>query len=79
MGLQNKGAMESITDVTPETVETTLARFGIARLIHGHTHRPAIHELQIDNRAYQRIVLGDWYDQGSVLRISKHDAKLASL
>jgi len=78
-GLQDKGAMETITDVTPETVESTLHRFGIARLIHGHTHRPAIHELQIDGRAHQRIVLGDWYDQGSVLRLSASDVKLEAL
>ncbi|GAB3360352.1 UDP-2,3-diacylglucosamine diphosphatase [Lysobacter tyrosinilyticus] len=78
-GLQDKGTMESITDVSPETVESTLARFGIARLIHGHTHRPAIHDLQIVERAHQRIVLGDWYDQGSVLRVSKDEAKLTSL
>ena len=78
-GLQDKGAMETITDVTPATVESTLSRFGITRLIHGHTHRPAIHDLQIDGRAHQRVVLGDWYDQGSVLRVSKDDAKLWSL
>ena len=78
-GLQDKGTMESITDVTPETVESTLARFGIARLIHGHTHRPAVHELDIDGRAHQRIVLGDWYDQGSVLRVNADGVKLEAL
>ncbi|GAB3088779.1 UDP-2,3-diacylglucosamine diphosphatase [Lysobacter terrae] len=78
-GLQDKGTMESITDVSQQTVEATLTRFGIKRLIHGHTHRPAIHELQIDGRTHQRIVLGDWYDQGSVLRVSRDDAELSSL
>jgi len=78
-GLQDKGTMESITDVTPETVDTTLSRFGIERLIHGHTHRPAIHDLQIDGRTHQRIVLGDWYDQGSVLRLSADGVKLEAL
>jgi UDP-2,3-diacylglucosamine hydrolase len=78
-GLQDKGTMESITDVTPETVNTTLSRFGIERLIHGHTHRPAIHDLEIDGRAHQRIVLGDWYDQGSVLRLSTDGVKLEAL
>ncbi|HEY0660406.1 MAG TPA: UDP-2,3-diacylglucosamine diphosphatase [Lysobacter sp.] len=78
-GLQDKGAMETITDVAPETVAATLSRFGIARLIHGHTHRPAIHELDVDGRAHQRIVLGDWYDQGSVLRVSAGGVQLEAL
>jgi UDP-2,3-diacylglucosamine hydrolase len=78
-GLQDKGAMETITDVAPETVEATLSRFGIHRLIHGHTHRPAIHDLDIAGQAHQRIVLGDWYDQGSVLRVSRDHAELSSL
>jgi len=78
-GLQDKGTMESITDVAPATVEATLLRFGITRMIHGHTHRPAIHELEIGERACQRIVLGDWYDQGSVLRVSPGDVKLETL
>lgn len=78
-GLQDQGTMETITDVTPETVEATLSRFGIERLIHGHTHRPAIHDLGIDGRAYQRIVLGDWYDQGSVLRINTAGVTLEAL
>ncbi|MFC5576643.1 UDP-2,3-diacylglucosamine diphosphatase [Lysobacter niabensis] len=78
-GLQDKGAMETITDVTPETVAATMSRFGIQRLIHGHTHRPAIHDLDIDGHAHQRIVLGDWYDQGSVLRVSPDGVQLEAL
>ncbi len=78
-GLQDKGTMESITDVAPDTVSATLARFGIARLIHGHTHRPAIHDFGTVGRARQRIVLGDWYDQGSVLHVSKNGVELSSL
>lgn len=66
--MKHAGTMESITDASPATVEETLRRFGIDTLIHGHTHRPAIHDLDIDGRAHRRIVLGDWYEQGSVLR-----------
>lgn len=66
--MKHAGTMESITDASPATVEETLRRFGIDTLIHGHTHRPAIHELDIDGRPHRRIVLGDWYEQGSVLR-----------
>jgi len=38
-------------------------------LIHGHTHRPAKHLLEIDGHDCERWVLGDWYDQGSCLRV----------
>lgn len=64
-----QGLSESITDVEPTAVTHLLQRYGIARVIHGHTHRPAIHTLDLAGRAGQRIVLGDWYTQGSVLRI----------
>ena len=38
-------------------------------MIHGHTHRPAQHELQVDGRGARRLVLGDWYEQGSLIRL----------
>jgi len=36
-------------------------------MIHGHTHRPAVHRFTLDGAPARRVVLGDWYDQGSVL------------
>src|SRR5690606_34388007 len=36
----DRGTFETVTDVTPATVEATLARFGVDTLVHGHTHRP---------------------------------------
>ena len=77
--LQGQGLMEAITDVAPMTVTATLARYGIDTLIHGHTHRPAVHELDVDGRACQRIVLGDWYEQGSVLRVDADSLQLDAL
>jgi UDP-2,3-diacylglucosamine hydrolase len=74
-GLQTQGLMEAITDVAPATVEATLSRYGIDRLIHGHTHRPKVHE----HHGARRIVLGDWYEQGSVLRVDADDAALSAL
>jgi len=71
--------MEAITDVSPVTVTATLARYGIDTLIHGHTHRPAVHEFAVDGSACRRIVLGDWYEQGSVLRMDAAEARLSSL
>lgn len=56
-------------DATQPAVEDFFRRYGVRRMIHGHTHRPAVHELVVDGIACQRIVLGDWYEQGSVLRV----------
>lgn len=68
MQADDRTRFETVTDVTPATVEATMARYGVALLIHGHTHRPAVHALQVAGHEAQRIVLGDWYEQGSVLR-----------
>ncbi|HEX5757132.1 MAG TPA: UDP-2,3-diacylglucosamine diphosphatase [Arenimonas sp.] len=78
-GLADAGAMDSIADVTPDAVIETMARFGVRRLIHGHTHRPAIHALEVDGRAATRVVLGDWHAQGSILRVDRDGLALSSL
>jgi len=75
----NDVRFETVTDVTPATVEATFARFGIDTMIHGHTHRPALHDLQVSGRECRRIVLGDWYEQGSVLRVDASGFRLESL
>jgi UDP-2,3-diacylglucosamine hydrolase len=69
----------NITDVNPDSVAAALRAAGTSTLLHGHTHRPAIHALQVDGRPCTRIVLGDWYDQGSVLRWDENGPELASL
>jgi UDP-2,3-diacylglucosamine hydrolase len=56
-----------------------MVRYGVTRLIHGHTHRPAIHSLRCAGHSGQRFVLGDWYHQGSVLRASGDGFELAAL
>ncbi|HRF83497.1 MAG TPA: UDP-2,3-diacylglucosamine diphosphatase [Pseudoxanthomonas sp.] len=66
----DRANFENVTDVNPAAVAATLARFGVSTLIHGHTHRPAMHALRADGRDCRRIVLGDWYEQGSLLRVS---------
>jgi UDP-2,3-diacylglucosamine hydrolase len=48
-------------------------------LIHGHTHRPAIHRFDLDGKPVERIVLGDWYEQGSVLRVDGDEVELRGL
>ncbi len=56
-----------IMDVTPEAVTDMMRENGVRCMIHGHTHRPAVHEIEWDGLPATRIVLGDWYEQGSVL------------
>ena len=70
-----QGMAETIGDVAGDTVRAWFARHGLRRMIHGHTHRPAIH---VAGDA-TRIVLGDWYEQGSVLRVDAGGAALEAL
>ena len=77
--MKQAGTMETITDVAPATVQEMFMRYGVDTMIHGHTHRPAIHELAVGNRECRRIVLGDWYTQGSVLRVDEGRYDLRTL
>jgi UDP-2,3-diacylglucosamine hydrolase len=71
--------MESIMDVNGDAVAQAMRKAGVTRLIHGHTHRPAVHAFMLDGKAAERIVLGDWYEQGSVLRVGDDGAELRGL
>jgi UDP-2,3-diacylglucosamine hydrolase len=57
---KNQGKAEDIMDVTPEEVVREMETHGVQQMIHGHTHRPAIHDLQANGQPATRIVLGDW-------------------
>ena len=74
---QQKLTME-IMDVNKDEVLKVMKAQGVKRLIHGHTHRPDIHDLNIDGYPAQRIVLGDWYDQGSILKVTGDSIELQS-
>ena len=66
--LNKKNKPNEIMDVNTSEVDRTLIRFNYPDFfIHGHTHRPNIHSIHIDGHEMQRIVLGDWYEQGSYL------------
>jgi UDP-2,3-diacylglucosamine hydrolase len=56
-----------IMDVNQGHLEKVMREHGVHTLIHGHTHRPAVHEFMIDNQSARRFVLGDWYTQKSML------------
>lgn len=66
----------SIMDVTPEEVPRVMAQYGVQHLIHGHTHRPAVHDLTVNAQAAKRYVLGDWYTQSSYLKVSATEWQL---
>jgi UDP-2,3-diacylglucosamine hydrolase len=61
------GKPEDILDVESSAVDTAFRKTNVARIVHGHTHRPAHHRLVVDGRACERYVLADWYDRGTYL------------
>ncbi|BAJ02974.1 UDP-2,3-diacylglucosamine diphosphatase [Shewanella violacea] len=77
----NMNKSYTIMDVEQDAVTQLMARCGVTQMIHGHTHRPDIHHLGKDLAGieHRRIVVGDWYEQGSVLSISKDTLTLTSL
>jgi UDP-2,3-diacylglucosamine hydrolase len=62
---------EEIMDVNQQAVEDAMSSSGATLLIHGHTHRPGIHEFTLGGQKVKRIVLGDWYTDGNYLRINQ--------
>ena len=68
-----------IMDVNPAAVEVALRDHQVRHLIHGHTHRPAQHVFTLDGAIVRRTVLGDWYDQGSVLTCDAAGCTLEAL
>jgi UDP-2,3-diacylglucosamine hydrolase len=72
-------AMETIMDANAGAVADAMRKAGVTRLIHGHTHRPATHRFDLDGQTAERIVLGDWYEHGSVLRVTPEGAELRGL
>jgi UDP-2,3-diacylglucosamine hydrolase len=74
---QTRMKANDIVDVTPEEIPRIMQQFGVKTLIHGHTHRPAIHKLQLGEQAARRIVLGDWDRQGWALQVDEQGFALA--
>jgi UDP-2,3-diacylglucosamine hydrolase len=66
-------------DVNRQEVLRRFTRHDVTLLIHGHTHRPGIHRFEQAGRARQRIVLGAWYRQGSVLNATDDKLELLNL
>ncbi len=65
----NQHKSQSIMDVNQGAVVATMQRHQVPLLIHGHTHRPAIHTLTLQSEAAQRAVLGAWHSRGSMIQL----------
>jgi UDP-2,3-diacylglucosamine hydrolase len=65
-----------IMDVNDDAVRQAMRSHGVRRLIHGHTHRPGRHELDIDGERCERWVLPDWYGRGGYLQVDRGIPKL---
>jgi UDP-2,3-diacylglucosamine hydrolase len=70
---------EAIMDVNDAAVRETMQGFDVRTLLHGHTHRPAIHDFVLDGAAARRIVLSDWYGPGGYARWDARGPRLKSL
>lgn len=62
---------QEIMDVTETEVIKCLEQYNSQLLIHGHTHRPFVHNIHANNKPAQRVVLGDWYEQGAWLKVTR--------
>jgi UDP-2,3-diacylglucosamine hydrolase len=67
-----------IMDVNDTAVREALRTHGLTRLVHGHTHRPARHALEVDGRRCERWVLPDWYERGGYLAVDDAGPRLMS-
>jgi UDP-2,3-diacylglucosamine hydrolase len=68
-----------IMDVNVAAVTAAFRAARARRMIHGHTHRPGVHALEVDGEPAERIVLGAWYEQGSYLSCERGRYELRSL
>lgn len=69
-----------IMDVNQAAINGLLKTYHYPELlIHGHTHRPNQHQIQLDDHNITRWVLGDWYEQGSYLRCDRFGCKAMQL
>jgi UDP-2,3-diacylglucosamine hydrolase len=73
-----EGNSTDIMDVTESEVVRMMAESGVQQMIHGHTHRPARHELTVDDKPAERIVLGDWDKQGWFITANADGVRLES-
>jgi UDP-2,3-diacylglucosamine hydrolase len=71
-----QGKSAEIMDVNDDAVREALRRHGVRRLIHGHTHRPGRHSLEVDGERCERWVLPDWYGRGGYVEVDRRGPRL---
>lgn len=74
----NSSKASAIMDVNAQAVKETMACQRVNTLIHGHTHRPAVHQLEVNGLPAKRLVLGAWHTEGSMILVSEHETTLIS-
>ena len=67
---------DTVTDVNAQAVENFINKHQPNLFIHGHTHRPGVHNIELNNLSSKRIVLGDWGAKGWYLALDSKDAYL---
>ncbi|MCL1079328.1 UDP-2,3-diacylglucosamine diphosphatase [Parashewanella spongiae] len=72
----NQGKSQAIMDVEPSAVKSLMKSTQTQRMIHGHTHRPGFNDVA---EGKKRIVVGDWYEEGSVLEVNREGISLTTL
>jgi UDP-2,3-diacylglucosamine hydrolase len=78
-GWRNRDPSAIRMDVAQSSVQQMMLEHEAELMIHGHTHRPARHPFTANGRSLERIVLGDWYSQGSVLIARGGELELQSI
>lgn len=74
----NRNKDLAIMDVNPQAVVDAMSRHQVPCLIHGHTHRPAVHALNINGLPAERLVLGAWHEEGSMIKVGPDEIALIS-
>lgn len=73
----NSSKSVDIMDVNPQAVIDAMEKQHVQYLIHGHTHRPAVHALTVNGMPAQRVVLGAWHSEGSMVKVTSEGIELS--
>ncbi|WP_224718138.1 UDP-2,3-diacylglucosamine diphosphatase [Pectobacterium versatile] len=75
---ENQKKSQQIMDVNHDAVLERLRHYQVETMIHGHTHRPAIHQVDLGESSGRRAVLGAWHEEGSMIKVTPQNIELIS-
>lgn len=75
---ENQKKSQQIMDVNHDAVLERLRHYQVKTMIHGHTHRPAIHQVDLGESSGRRAVLGAWHEEGSMIKVTPQNIELIS-